>query len=311
MSKRIRGSLPYLQLLAKSSPKLRKLLIDNAPSIVITALCECCLNVLKGVVPSTPHQKRRLARYKAHLRALANKKVSRKKKKRYLNRKGGSLLTASFTSSCFGGVDQFVEMKRMALVPEEVLNRYEQRQRLGTSPIMADMIQKDTQMSDILRRDDMTDDQKQKLYNANLERYLELRQQKDSQIPSVRVVGKKEQQPPQPQQQQLADAAIVEFIPKTMQERATALLNRLKTRADLITWDKSGQVKIKGETIPDSNISDLVSDAMRSRKGFKSRFVHCQCEWCFQIPHNTRDLLQRLAHWRTECRLPSFRVGSC
>ena len=157
----------------------------------------------------------------------------------------------------------------MALVPEEVLNRYEQRQRLGTSPIMADMILKDTQMSDILRRDDMTDDQKQKLYNANLERYLELRQQKDSQIHSVRVVGKEEeQQPPQSQQEQLANAAIVESIPKTMRERATALLNRLKTRSDLITWDKSGQMKIKDETIPDSNISDLVSDAMRSRKGF-------------------------------------------
>ena len=140
----------------------------------------------------------------------------------------------------------------MALIPEEVLNRYEQRQILGTSPIMTDLIHKDTQMSDILRRDDMTDDQKQKLYNANLERYLELRQQKDSQIPSVRVVGKKEeeQQPPQPQQEQLGDAAIVESIPKTMRERATALLNRLKTRSDLVTWHKSGQVKIEGETIP-------------------------------------------------------------
>ena len=135
---------------------------------------------------------------------------------------------------------------------------------------MADMIHKDTQMSDILRRDDMTNDQKQKLYNANLERYLELRQQKDSEISSVRVVGKKEeeQQPPQPQQEQLADTTIVEPIPKTMRDRATALLNRLKTRSDLISWDKSGQVKIEGETIPDSNISDLVSDALRSRKGF-------------------------------------------
>ena len=115
----------------------------------------------------------------------------------------------------------------------------------------------------------MTDDQKQKLYNANLERYIELRQQKDSQIPSVRVVGKKEeQQPPQPQQGQLGNVARVESIPKTMRPRATALLNRLKARSDLVTWGKSGQVKIEGETIPDSNISDLVSDAMRSRKGF-------------------------------------------
>ena len=90
----MRGSLPYLDALAKSNPKLGKVLIDNVPTTVITAICECCLNLLKGVIPLTPRQKRRLARYKAHLRALANKRVSRKKKKQYLNQKGGSLLTA-------------------------------------------------------------------------------------------------------------------------------------------------------------------------------------------------------------------------
>ena len=36
----------------------------------------------------------------------------------------------------------------------------------------------------------------------------------------------------------------------------------------MIMWDRTGQVKIEGETIPNSNISDLVSDAMRSRKNF-------------------------------------------
>ena len=42
----------------------------------------------------------------------------------------------------------------------------------------------------------------------------------------------------------------------------------MKAKPDVITWDKAGQVKIEGETIPNSNISDLVSDAMRSRKDF-------------------------------------------
>ena len=90
----MRGSLPYLEVLAKSKPKLRKVLIDNVPASVITAICECSLNLLKGVIPLTPREKRRLARYKAHLRALANKRVSRKKKKHYLNQKGGGLLRA-------------------------------------------------------------------------------------------------------------------------------------------------------------------------------------------------------------------------
>ena len=94
MSKRMKESLPYLQILAKSKPKLRKILIDNVPESVITAICECCLNTLKGVIPLTQCQKRRLAPYKTHLRALANRKVSRKHKKTYLTQRGGSILTA-------------------------------------------------------------------------------------------------------------------------------------------------------------------------------------------------------------------------
>ena len=94
MSKRMKGSLSYLQILAKSKPKLRKILIENVPESVITAIYECCLNTLKGVIPLTQRQKRRLAPYKTHLRALANRKVSRKRKKTYLTERGGSILTA-------------------------------------------------------------------------------------------------------------------------------------------------------------------------------------------------------------------------
>jgi hypothetical protein len=94
MSKRMRGSLPYLQVMVKSKHKLRKLLIDNVPPNVITAICECSLNLLKGVIPLTPRQKRRLARYKTHRRSLANKKVTRKQKKKHHNKKGGNSLTA-------------------------------------------------------------------------------------------------------------------------------------------------------------------------------------------------------------------------
>ena len=61
---------------------------------------------------------------------------------------------------------------------------------------------------------------------------------------------------------------IVRGIPKTMKSRAEALLAHLKERGDVITWDDMGQVLIDGVLIPKSNISDLVSDAMRSRKHF-------------------------------------------
>ncbi len=68
---------------------------------------------------------------------------------------------------------------------------------------------------------------------------------------------------------ELSDDVIVRGIPKTMKTRAIALLERLKARPDTISWDDMGQVKIDGTLIPKSNISDLISCAMRSRKRFK------------------------------------------
>ena len=61
---------------------------------------------------------------------------------------------------------------------------------------------------------------------------------------------------------------IVRGIPKTMKSRAEALLAHLKERGDVIMWDDIGQVLLDSVLIPKSNISDLVSDAMRSRKHF-------------------------------------------
>ena len=161
-------------------------------------------------------------------------------------------------------------MKRMISVPEDVYAKFEQRQKLETSPIMKNMINTDTDMTDILQRTDVDDTEKQKLYYANLERYLNLRQQKDSQTPTVQIASSAtSSEEPSPQNNaQLSDEVVVEHIPKTMRPRATAILNRLKERPDVITWDKTGEVKLEGENIPQSNISDLISDALRARKNF-------------------------------------------
>ena len=70
------------------------------------------------------------------------------------------------------------------------------------------------------------------------------------------------------QEDSLSVEMIVRGIPKTMKTRAEALLAHLKEREDVITWDDMGQVLLNGVLIPKSNISDLVSDAMRSRKHF-------------------------------------------
>ena len=89
-------------------------------------------------------------------------------------------------------------------------------------------------------------------------------EERDKQRPEIMYGGGEEE----PQEDTLSVEMIVRGIPKTMKTRAEALLAHLKERGDVITWDDMGQVLVDGVLIPKSNISDLVSDAMRSRKHF-------------------------------------------
>ena len=80
-----------LLALSKAPEKFRKVMIKHAPNEVINCVAECCHNVLKGNVPLSSVQKQQLHPKRQHLRNLANKKVSIKKKKKILNQKGGFL----------------------------------------------------------------------------------------------------------------------------------------------------------------------------------------------------------------------------
>ena len=94
-------------------------------------------------------------------------------------------------------------------------------------------------------------------------------EERDKQKPEHGMMyGGGEEEEEEPQEDALTVEMIVRGIPKTMKTRAEALLAHLKERGDVITWDDMGQVLVDGVLIPKSNISDLVSDAMRSRKHF-------------------------------------------
>ena len=90
MSAVVKRALPLLKVLADASPKLKKVIIKHAPTKLVTAISEIVLNLIKGVIKLTAHQKKRLSRYKKELLALAKKKVSPGKKRKILVQKGGS-----------------------------------------------------------------------------------------------------------------------------------------------------------------------------------------------------------------------------
>ena len=131
-------------------------------------------------------------------------------------------MTCSITTSCSFNIGE--KMKRMVLIPEERLLRYEKR---------------DKQMNENTRND-----------------------------LSEGIMYGGGEDPKETREDSLSTEMIVRGIPKTMKTRAEALLAHLKEKEDVITWDDMGQVLLKGVLIPKSNITDLVSDAMRSRKHF-------------------------------------------
>ena len=95
MSACLKRNLPLLQVLQRSKPAFVKLLLKGASPELTKALCECALNILKGNVKISASQKKKLSRYKKHLRLLVKKKTSLKKRKQLLQKGGfiGALLT--------------------------------------------------------------------------------------------------------------------------------------------------------------------------------------------------------------------------
>ncbi len=70
---------------------------------------------------------------------------------------------------------------------------------------------------------------------------MNIMQQKSKEIPTVQLAtnydeSNKTEITPQ-ETSKLSDLVIVKNVPKTMRSRAIAILNRLKTRPDAISWD--------------------------------------------------------------------------
>lgn len=139
-SKRMRESLPYLQVLVKSKLKLRKVLIYNVAANVITAICERSLNLLKGATRRFKSVAWHATRNISVLWPI--KKCRENGRNSALIKKVGvidSILTPGFKCT-WTSAGTMKHAKRMVSVPENALHRYEQKQRLETPPILANMM---------------------------------------------------------------------------------------------------------------------------------------------------------------------------
>lgn len=68
----IRQCEPFLQMLAGSTPKRRKVLLKDSTMNEVKSVCEVCLNIIRGNIPLNEKQRRKLRRKKWVLRDLAD-----------------------------------------------------------------------------------------------------------------------------------------------------------------------------------------------------------------------------------------------
>ena len=93
MSGRVNRHVLCLQMLNRTkNTKLRKVILEYADADLISALCECAHNILRGTVRLTPREKVRLRKYKDKLRLIANRRLSISRRRREIQQHGGGFL---------------------------------------------------------------------------------------------------------------------------------------------------------------------------------------------------------------------------
>ena len=155
-------------------------------------------------------------------------------------------------------------MKELTLI-----NRYHQTQERPKSPVeqrVKFMDTLDKKIQTILEREDLSADERLKLYDQSFTRYLSVH---DDYRPRP-VVSRESTSPPAVIETKTKDAIeeeILESVLKTMKTKAELLIRKMKADPN-IAWSEKGELKYKGETVRGSNVVDLVNDVLRKRKYF-------------------------------------------
>lgn len=88
----MRDNSAFLQLLINCHKKQRRAILQTLSERQLRVLSEIILNLLRGNIPISSKEKRKLFRKRRALYQLASKRVSSKDKKKILVQQGGGLL---------------------------------------------------------------------------------------------------------------------------------------------------------------------------------------------------------------------------
>ena len=143
----------------------------------------------------------------------------------------------------------------------------------------------DSEMNDIPYSKQLNDEQKAKLYNQVLQRYLTYYDQRKGQPLHVKLRTPKPVEtliPEESEETSKESTAEAETIPTSAIEQevmksvrklykagARQLLNKIKEHRDVMNWNEKGELMYENKPITGSHVVDLVNDMLCHRKGFK------------------------------------------
>ena len=167
-------------------------------------------------------------------------------------------------------------VKRLVLVPEHMVDNAAERKPLV--PLLNSQVNHlDSEMDSLLKRQDVTQDEKAMFYSQILQRYLNYYEKRMSQpvrvsvVPTKPTTDKTEVQAEPTNLPGNVEADIIESVPPTKKSRARQLVKKLKENKDLITWDDKAQQVSEGTPVAGSDVIDLANDALRHSKKINPR----------------------------------------
>ena len=130
----------------------------------------------------------------------------------------------------------------MVLVPENTLERLQQRQQILTPPVKQTLTNLDSEMTDILSSKELDDDKKVKLYNQVLQRYLTFYNQRKGKPCHVKISTPKATETPKTEENEqpteepapeksvssVVEQEVMKSVPKIYKSVARQLFDKIK-----------------------------------------------------------------------------------
>ena len=135
--------------------------------------------------------------------------------------------------------------------------------RDAPTAMAAKMREMDEKMSQLLRSG-KEKDAIVRQYNDLMNRYLAFGHKRTHPVVSPQREEKAAEEEKDPTIQN-----VLETVPARYRTKARLLMDQIRLRPDVLRWNERGQVLVGGRVVKNSNITDLINDAVRERKGFQ------------------------------------------